>query len=300
MVIAVLSAVVIWFMFYGRLDPLPLALLCTGLGVALAVSGRHKHTRFILIDVLTQVSRLNRVNPMLKFCTILVLIFLSITSQSPLVGLILTLLSPVLVVGVGGLMLREYIRLLALPLAFLLLSGLALLFEVSAQHTGVLGFRVFGVWLCVNEATQIRTALVMARAFGAVSCLYMLNLTTPMMEIIGVLRRLRCPGVLSDLMYLIYRYIFILLSMHYSMKDAAQSRLGYVNYRTSLRTTAMLYSGLLSRSYRQAGINFDAMESRCYDTRILFLEREPKVTAFQAVCTTLIIVAIMGLTISLR
>jgi cobalt/nickel transport system permease protein len=117
-----------------------------------------------------------------------------------------------------------------------------------------------------------------------------------MSEIIGVLRRIRCPEVLSDLMYLIYRYIFILLSMHYIMKDAAKSRLGFVNYRTSLRTTAMLYSELMSRSFWQAGISFDAMESRCYDGGIRFLDRRANVTVFQAACVLVIIAATVCMT----
>jgi cobalt/nickel transport system permease protein len=209
-------------------------------------------------------------------------------------------LSPVLVAGVGGLRLREYVRLLALPVSFLLLSGFALLFDITPQQTGVFSFRLFETWFSVNEAAQIRTTLVITRALGAVSCLYMLSLTTPMAEIIGVLRRARCPEVISDLMYLIYRYIFILLSMHYIMRDAAKSRLGFVNYRTSLRTTAMLYSELMSCSYRQAGRNFDAMESRCYGSGIRFFERKEKVTVLQAVCASVILTATVGLTFLLR
>jgi cobalt/nickel transport system permease protein len=191
-------------------------------------------------------------------------------------------------------------RLLSLPLSFLLLSGFALLFEISPQQTGVFGLRIFGTWFCVNEASQIRTTLVISRAMGAVSCLYMLSLTTPMTEIIGVLRRARCPEVLSDLMYLIYRYIFILLSMYYVMRDAAKSRLGFISYRTSLRTTAMLYSELMSRSYRQGGRNFDAMESRCYSSGIRFMDRREKVTALHAVCALVILTATVSLTLLLR
>jgi len=289
MITALLAAAVLWCMFYGRLGLPVLIVLCAGVGVTLAVLGRHRHTRFIMIDVFAQSSALGSVNPMLKFWTVLLLIMLCIASRSPVVGIFLGMLSPVLVVGIGGLRLREYIRLLALPLSFLLLSALALLFDVTAERTGVLSLHIFGVWFCVSHTAQVQASLVIARALGAVSCLYLLSLTTPMTEIIGVLRRIRCPEMLSDLMYLIYRYIFILLSMHYTMRDAAKSRLGFANYRTSLRTTAMLYSGLLARSYSQAGRSFDAMESRCYDTGIRFLHRKAAVTVPQAVCAVAIV-----------
>jgi len=229
----------------------------------------------------------------MKFITVLILMVLCISAKTPAVGLFLTTVMLLLIVFVGGMKLHDYVHLLALPISFLLLSGLALLFEIMKQPTGVLGIPVFSVWFCISRSAQIQTALVIARALGAVSCLYLLSLTTPMSEIIGVLRRLHCPDLIIELMYLIYRYIFILLSMYHTMQDAAKSRLGYINYRANVRTTGNLYSNLLSRSYRLAGQNFDAMESRCYGTKIRFLEKKKPVTGTHALAA----VGVMVLTV---
>ena len=272
MITAVLTTIVIWLMFYGRIPAAALFVLAFGLGAALAYLGRHSHTRFLTIDVIAQTSRLANVNPSLKFFSVLALMVICICAKSAVPGLFLIAAMLVLTVFVGGLPLRDYTRLLALPVSFLMISGLALLFEVSRECSGVLGYNIFGLWFCISEQTQGRAALVTARALGAVSCLYFLSLTTPMADIIGVLRRARCPGVVIALMYLTYRYIFILLSMYYAMHDAAVSRLGFSGGRTSLRTAGNIFSNLLARSYRQAGRNFDAMESRCYDNEIRFLE----------------------------
>lgn len=94
------------------------------------------------------------------------------------------------------------------------------------------------------------TGLVLARAVGAVSCLYFLSLTTPVPEVLSVLRRLRMPGVLLDLAILIYRYIFILQTACRGMRDAAASRLGYDGLARSLRTTGMVYGRVLAKSFR--------------------------------------------------
>jgi cobalt/nickel transport system permease protein len=177
-----------------------------------------------------------------------------------------------LAVFVGGLKVHHYIRILALPVSFLMIGGIALLFEVSFEPTGVLNFQVFGFWFSISAKSQAYTALIVSRAFGAVSCLCLLSVTTPMPYIIGVLRQVRCPELIIDLMYLIYRYVFILLSLHHEMRDAVKSRLGFRDYQTSLRATGKIYSNLLVRSYLFASKNFDAMESRCYDTGIRFLE----------------------------
>lgn len=273
MVTAILTSIVVWCLFYGRLPTPLLAAVCIGSGLLLALLGKHSHARFLAIDVLAQSSKLNKVNAGLKFWSVLVLMLLCISARSPVVGIFLAIVMLSLTCFMGGLRLHDYVNLLALPLTFLLLSGLALLFEVAGQPIGVLNLHLFGVWLCVTTGAQATTALVMARALGAVSCLYLLSLTTPMSGIIGVLRRAHCPQVVINLMYLIYRYLFVLLSMYHTMKDAAKSRLGYEDYRTSVRTTGKVYSNLLARSYRQAGRNFDAMESRCFDEEIRFLER---------------------------
>ena len=118
----------------------------------------------------------------------------------------------------------------------------------------------------------------MARALGAVSCLYFLSLSTTMPEILSVLRRAHVPSVMTELAVLIYRYLFVLLSVYQSMKDAAASRLGYSGFARSIRTTGSVYGNLLATSFRRSGACFDAMESRCYDGEIRFLEREKPVT----------------------
>ena len=291
MITAILSAAVVWCLFYGKINSTVLAVICAGLGTVLLIFGKHTNNQFLTIDVLAYSSRLRKVNPSLKFWTVLILMVICISAKSPAAGIFLTVIMAVLVVFIGGLELHDYVNILALPVLFLMTSGLVLLFEITAYKNGVISIPLFGYgyWLCVSEITQARAALVLSRALGAVSCLYLLSLTTPMADLIGVLRRSKCPNVMIELMYLIYRYIFILLSMHHTMKNAAKSRLGYIDYRTSIRTTGKLYSNLLSRSYRQANNNFDAMESRCYDTEIRFLENRGEITVIHisvAVCIT--------------
>ena len=294
---AILAFAVTWSMFYGRVPQPYLLLICVLLGVSIALAGRHKHSNVTSIDMISQTSRLKNVNPMFKFATLLALMIICIASTSALPGLFLLAAMLVLAVPVGGLALHKYITILALPFTFLLIGGLALLFEVYPEPTGVLNINVFGYWLCVTEATQIRTALIVSRALGAVSCLCLLNITTPMPDIIGVLRRVRCPELIIDLMYLIYRYIFILLSMHHEMRDAAKSRLGFRDYRSSLRATANIYSNLLARSYQFAGRNFDAMESRCYGTGIRFLERRISFSSAHLIIAALLVFATLFLSL---
>lgn len=293
MITAILTMAFTWCLFF-RLIPKPfLILICVVLGVFIASISRHRHTQVLSIDVLAQKSRLRNINPALKFWTLLVLMIISAASKNVFTGVFLMIAMLALAVFAGGLSIQHYVRILALPVSFLLIGGFALLFEASAEPAGIMNFHVFGFWLCVSAKAQAQTALVISRAFGAVSCLCLLSVTTPMPDIIGVLRRSRCPDIIIDLMYLIYRYIFILMSLHRDMHAAAKSRLGFRDYRTGLRAAGKIYSNLLVRSYQIAGENFDAMESRCYDTGIKFLERRYSVTCAQvSVSAALLIVSL--------
>jgi len=276
-------------LFYGQLPQVYLLVICAGLGIFLLFLGRHKHSSHVSIDEAAQSSALKSVNPSLKFWTLCAVLILCVASRNSVTGIFVLAASGILAVPVGGLRLRQYIHILALPVSFLLIGGLALLYDISSGPAGVLSLNVFGLWLNVSAASQARTALIVARAFGAVSCLCLISVTTPMSDIIGVLRRARCPELIIDLMYLIYRYIFILLLLYHDMHDAAQSRLGFRDYRTSMRTTAQIFGVLLARSYQCAGRNFDAMESRCYDSGVMFLERRNNITFPQGVVSAALV-----------
>ncbi len=295
MITAALVGLVVWCALLGRVPSAALIALCAAAAALFLWAGRHRHGPRLSIDVYAQASRLNDVSPALKFWTALILMALCIAAKSPLSGLIMAAIMLFMTVFAGGLKLHDYVQMLALPVSFLMVSALALLFEATPYQTGIVSFPAFGAWLCVSAASQARAALIISRALGALSCLYLLSLTTPLSALIGVLRRARMPGALISLMYLIYRYIFILMSTYHTMKDAAASRLGFNGCRTSVRTTAMLYGGLLSHSYRQAGTNYDAMESRCYDTDIRFLERTKKIELPHAAAAIGLIAVAVGM-----
>ncbi len=85
-----------------------------------------------------------------------------------------------------------------------------------------------------DQGNVLRTLLVTCRALGAVSALFALGMTTPATELTSVLKQLHCPDLICSLMYLMYRYIFLMYQVHGNMKQAAEGRMGYVDLRTSL------------------------------------------------------------------
>ena len=274
---AVLAGFVLFSLFVGTLPTAAALALCVLAGGALAVFGHHSHGGVLVIDVYARRSRYFAWSPALKTGGCVLLLVLCVASPSPWVPLALALIMAFLTVW-GGIRFHDYLALLSLPAAFLLLSGLALLWDYVQVMDGVAAIPLWNGWLVVTAAAQVRARLVMARALGAMSCLYFLSLSTTMPEILSVLRRAHVPSVMTELAVLIYRYLFVLLSAYETMQDAAASRLGYSTFARSIRTTGAVYGNLLAASFRRAGACFDAMESHCYDGEIRFLEREKPVT----------------------
>ena len=241
----------------------------------------------LTVDVLARRSRFLTVNPGLKLWCCAALLALCLLARTPWPPLALFFAASALTAA-GGVRPRAYLSLLGAPATFLLLSGIALLWEYASAPGGVANVPFLGGYFVLRAPAQTAARLVMARALGAVGCLYFLSLSTPVPELLDALRCARVPEVVGDLAVLIYRYIFILFATFRSMRDAAASRLGYAGPVRSLRTTGRVYGGLLAHSFRRAQACFDAMESRCYDGGIRFLTREKPVRAPHAlVCGAL-------------
>ncbi|MCL1803584.1 MAG: cobalt ECF transporter T component CbiQ [Eubacteriaceae bacterium] len=302
MINAALASLFIWLLYYGRLQSLLLGAISIAVGFTIAVLTRHSHNdSYLHIDIMAQISKLSSVNPALKLWSCLALMAICTASKSPAVGACLFIAMAFVSVGIGGQKARYYAKTLAFPVLFLLLSCLALLVEKSAMPLGVLCFKGFGSsYLVVTKSSQRTAELAAARALGSASCLITLAVSTSISDLISALKQAKCPSALIDLAYLIYRYIFVILSMFESMGSAARSRLGYKDMPTSIKTTGILYASLLARSYRNAEANFKAMESRCYSGGISFIESASEPKAQHSAFAAGLIVSLAALAVFLQ
>lgn len=279
---ALLAAVALLSLFAGRLAPVPLAASCLlPAALFLLPAGRHRHGGGPVMDACARRSRLSRENAGMKAAGSFVLLALCVCARSPWPPLLLFCFLSGVTLCCGKTRPHDYVSLLTLPAVFLLLSALTLLWDFFPQRPAgaALAVPLFGGWLAVLPASQELAGLVLARAVGAVGCLYFLSLSTPLPELLYAARRAHVPAVVTSLAVLIYRYVFLLLDAARTRRDAADSRLGYRGLRRSLRTTGLVYGNLLASGFRRAGACYDAMESRCFTGEIAFLTRPKPVTA---------------------
>lgn len=222
----------------------------------------------ITIDKLCYHSKLRYVNAGEKFAFTIITLLLCIISRSIVIACIVLTATGILTVYKGGVPLFRYIHFMTVPLAFLILSTLAIMFNISRTPLDLFAIPI-GNWYLTSSRDSFRYSLqLILTALSSVSCLYFLSFSTPMPDILNVLGSIHCPKLLIELMLLIYRFIFVLMSVASAITTSQQSRLGNKDYKTSLKSFSGMASVLFIRSFKRANALYDAMESRCYDGTI--------------------------------
>lgn len=265
------------------------------------VRSRKRHGRFshhrhgeghLSIDYYAYTSGMRSWNPSFKILISLFFLICVVAMDSMAVSALVLFTMAFFVAGKGGLGIGRYLSLMMVPFIFIFLSSIAIAFDFSFGVKGEYILHLGFFYISATKSSLLSAAALVLKAFSAVSCLYMMTLTTPMGEIVAFFRKVHCPKILIELMYMIYRFIFILLDAQHRMAVAARSRMGYCDLRTSWYSFGSIFSNLLVISLKRANAYYDAMESRCYDGDLRFLEEEkplsPVLAAGTAIYTVLI------------
>lgn len=228
------------------------------------------------IDQLCYSSRLRYVNAGEKAAFAMLTLIACVGSRSVAAAGIVLLVTGILTVYKGGIPFFRYLHFMKVPLVFLLLSTLAIVFNISRTPGDLLSIPIGNFYLCAGRADVFYALQLIATALASVSCLYFLSFNTPMPDILEVLRSIHCPRLILELMLLIYRFIFVLFEIAAAISTSQKSRLGNISYRTSLKSFSALACALFIRAIKKSNALYDAMEARCYDgTLHVLIENHP-------------------------
>jgi len=155
---------------------------------------------------------------------------------------------------------QTYLAVALPPLGFLLLSCATMLVTPGTD----------GAWHWTSAAVPavLRTAL---RSLAVLAAMLGLVLTTPMPDLLALLRRLRTPELLLDLMALCYRMLFVLRQAWDEGVTAQSARLGYGGWRRAWRSTGLLAGQMAVQVWQRASALQAAADARGYDGRLRFL-----------------------------
>lgn len=252
---------------------------------------QHKH---VSIDYYSYVSGMREWSAGFKVLFAAVVIFVTLLSDSVFVSCISFVYMSFMILKIGRIHLDDYFHLLKVPAAFIILGAITILVQFGqGDNLCLIRLPVFSKYIYITKDTLEQAVGLTCKAFAAVSGLYMMTLSTPMGEIIAVCRKVHVPGLIVELMYLIYRYIFILSETNRQQMDAAKSRLGYIDFKTSLKTFSGAAANLLIIAVKKSSEFYDSMEARGYDGRICFLEQNKSVTKKQVIYMAVYIVIVL-------
>ena len=147
---------------------------------------------------------------------------------------------------------------------------------------------------------EVKAELALARSLGASLTLLFLALTTPMTEIMGLLRSLGTPRLLIELMTISYRQIFIFLEITRQIRAAQEARLGYASTRLAMKSLAGLAGNILLGSLSRARHNHQALLARGYDSELLFLSPRHTRSLRNLIGAATVGVALIALALAIR
>ncbi|MDF2613080.1 MAG: cbiQ1 [Clostridia bacterium] len=220
----------------------------------------------LIIDKIAYNNRLSQTNPYLKFGVGFALLILSVLWNNLWgLGAIILGVNSILI-AVARINKKQYIKLLTIPIVFILFSLIATIFYVSKEKSDFLfsvGFS--NCYIGYSMITLMRAIHILLRSFAALSCIYFITLTTGFNQLILVFKKLRIPKEIIEIIMLTYRFIFIFLEEVAELYIAQEMRFGYINLKTAYRSLGILVSTLFTRIVMRYQDMSIALDTKLYD-----------------------------------
>ncbi len=250
----------------------------------------------IHIDHYAYLSKQKAIEPRQKMAFTLLTLLTCVLLNDPWVSVAVILVMSGYTVNRGGVPLAFFVRLLMLPVTFLMIGIITILINLYDDPAGLLMAVPFaGNWLGISPESMAAAVNLFFKALGATSCLYALSLTTPMVALLSALQKLGLPVLMTDLMGLIYRFIFVLLDTSAAIMTAQHSRLGYGTPGTAYKSFGTMLTMLLVRALKRSDDLYTALESRGYQGELTVLEEDYTKSKGLVLSTVLLNVLLAGL-----
>lgn len=220
----------------------------------------------MLIEQSAYSNRWRRVSPAAKGLVSMCGLVAAYAAATPATACgVAAILCVVAVLGAGIPPLR-YLRVAAPALFFLSVSTLSLVVSLK------IGNSVSELSLHLARTELHRVAQVCGRSLGGLTALLFLALTTPLIDIIALLRRLKAPEVLLDIMILCYRTLFVFSEAVHDTITAQSARLGYATVCLSMRSLGGLVANITLQVWQRSQALHLAAMARNNDGPLRFLE----------------------------
>ena len=219
----------------------------------------------LIIDKYSYTNKLSNVNPMLKFIVVATCLIIATTMNNNWVniGIFITMFG--LTTLGAGIPFKSYIKILMIPVGFLLISTITIFLSVSSQDIYIYSIKLGSKFIGITDESILQSVNITIRVFASLSATFFLSLTTSLNNLIVVFNKLRLPKIMIELLVLIYRFIFIFLEEANAIYIAQEIKFGYNGFKNSMRSTSLLIRSLFVRVILKQKDMVNSLDCKLYD-----------------------------------
>lgn len=231
------------------------------------------------VDHLAYCSPLRKMNPNQKLIFSIANMVMVLLATGYILPVAVILLMTLITITKGKISVKNFGKILLLPALFLIMGIIPVMVGLEIEA----GLKIYLTW-----EGFYRGIFLAVRALAAIICLYFFILTTPMVDTLQLLKKYRCPALIRELMFLIYRFIMILTEITMKIFLAQRCRGGYNTIRNSRQSLSRLVSSLFLGLYQRSEESQQGLVARGYNGEIdlLPLEYDPSPKVWLFIITT--------------
>ncbi len=214
------------------------------------------------MDFIAHNNNLSSMNPYYKLIIAIVIMLFALIVNNLTVDVIVFVLMAILIIIVAKISFKSYLKFITIPFIFAAITCLYLVFFTG---TGEVIYNTHFWGIVVTDNSLNLGITTFCRVFACFSCLGFLALTTPIAEILHCLGECKVPKVVIEIALLMYNTIFIFLNQLDTMRNAQETRLGYVGTKSAYRSLGSLFTNLFLKSLDKSEKLQCALDSRCYN-----------------------------------
>ncbi|CCQ94776.1 Cobalt ABC transporter, inner membrane subunit CbiQ [[Clostridium] ultunense Esp] len=219
----------------------------------------------LLIDKYAYTNKLADYNPMTKFIFVIGALTIVIFFNNPYINMSIFIIMSFLTIFVANIPLNKYLKIMAMPIVFLMISIITILLSISPNDIFISSVKISNKYIGITRESLTESINTLSRVWASISSTFFLALTTPLNNIIKILKKLKLPNVLIELLVLIYRFIFIVLDESKDIIMAEGMKFGYNNMRNSFRSIALLIKSLFIRVLLRYEDMIISLDSKLYN-----------------------------------
>lgn len=239
----------------------------------------------------------NRIHPLEKTILSIITMLIVLLWENQFLSIIVFIgLVMATIVG-AGIPYKVYLKYISIPLTFVVIAIASVAIEIhSSPNVFIYKIMIGHIYVGITQLSLSLSFGLLMRSMAALACLYFLALTTPIQEIIYLLEKIHCPKIVTELMVLIYRFIFIFMSTARTIYHAQSSRLGYSGFKKSIKSLSVLCSVLFVKAYLHSKVLYQATLSRGYQGTFYGLDNSRQINVKRIVSISIleIVLFILG------